>query len=49
MYLSIPWPLLKPWDSVGTARSAEGRANMRSFMDGYTKREVSFLTDIVVI
>ena len=39
MYLSIPWKLLKPWGSAGAARSAEGRANMRSFMDGYAKRE----------
>ena len=49
MYLSIPWPLLKPWSSVGAARSAEGRANMRSFMDGYAKREVSFLSDILLL
>ena len=39
MYLSIPWPLLKPWGAAGAAESAAGRANMRSFMDGYTKRE----------
>lgn len=39
MYLSIPWKLLKSWGSAGAARSAEGRANMRSFMDGYAKRE----------
>ena len=39
MYLSIPWKLLKPWGSAGAARSAEGCANMRSFMDGYAKRE----------
>lgn len=39
MYLSIPWALLKAWGAVGAASTGEGRANMRSFMDGYSKRE----------
>ncbi len=39
MYLAIPWALLKPWGSVGAATTKRGRANMRSFMDGYTKGE----------
>ena len=39
MYLAIPWPLLKPWGAWGAATTERGRANMRSFMDGYTKRE----------
>jgi len=39
MYQAIPWALLKPWGSWGTATTERGRANMRSFMDGYTKRE----------
>lgn len=39
MYLSIPWALLKPWGARGAASTEQGRANMRSFMNGYTKRE----------
>lgn len=39
MYQAIPWALLKPWGSWGTATTERGRANMRSFMEGYTKRE----------
>ena len=39
MYQAIPWALLKPWGSWGTATTERGRANMRSFMDGYAKRE----------
>ena len=39
MYQAIPWALLKPWGSVGAATTAQGRANMRSFMDSYAKRE----------
>ena len=39
MYLAIPWALLKPWGTVGAAKTAQGRANMRSFMEKYTKRE----------
>ena len=39
MYQALPWVLLKPWGSWGTATTERGRANMRSFMDGYTKRE----------
>ncbi len=39
MYQAIPWALLKPWGSWGTATTERGRAGMRSFMDGYTKRE----------
>ena len=44
MYLSIPWALLKPWGAMGASETAEGRANMRSFMDGYAKREFCELT-----
>ena len=39
MYLAIPWALLKPWGSVGASTTKQGRANMRSFMDSYTKQE----------
>ena len=39
MYLSIPWTLLRPWGAWGTAMTERGRANMRSFMDGYTKHD----------
>ncbi|WP_350454418.1 alpha/beta fold hydrolase [Slackia heliotrinireducens] len=39
MYLSIPWMLLKPWGAWGAAETPQGRANMRSFMDGFAKRE----------
>ena len=39
MYQVIPWTMLKPWGSWGTATTERGRAGMRSFMDGYTKRE----------
>ena len=39
MYLSIPWALLKPWGAWGAATTPQGRANMRSFMDKYGKRE----------
>ncbi len=39
MYLSIPWPLLKPWGAWGVAETERGRANMRAFMDSYDKRE----------
>jgi pimeloyl-ACP methyl ester carboxylesterase len=39
MYLAIPWALLKPWGAWGAATTPAGRANMRSFMDSYTKRE----------
>ena len=39
MYLAIPWALLKPWGARGAAETKAGRANMRSFMDGYGKRE----------
>ena len=39
MYLAIPWKLLKPWGANGASTTEEGRANMRSFMDSYTKRE----------
>lgn len=39
MYQAIPWALLKPWGAWGTATTEQGRANMRSFMDSYTKRE----------
>lgn len=39
MYLSIPWPLLKFWAQRGVATTERGRANMRSFMDSYPKRE----------
>ena len=44
MYRSIPWPLLKPWGAVGAAATPQGRANMRSFMDGYERREYCDLT-----
>ena len=39
MYQAIPWALLKPWGAWGAATTKHGRANMRSFMDGYAKRE----------
>lgn len=39
MYLAIPWSWLKPWGSVGCSQTAYGRGLMRSFMDGYEKRE----------
>ena len=39
MYRSIPWSILKPWAERGVATTKRGRANMRSFMDSYTKRE----------
>ena len=39
MYQAIPWALLKPWGAWGAATTKRGRANMRSFMDGYGKRE----------
>lgn len=39
MYQAIPWTMLKPWGSWGTATTERGRAGMRAFMDGYTKRE----------
>ncbi|MDO4536836.1 MAG: alpha/beta hydrolase [Coriobacteriales bacterium] len=39
MYTAIPWGLLKPWGTRGAATSAAGRANMRSFMDSYSKTE----------
>ena len=39
MYQAIPWALLKPWGAWGAATTPRGRANMRSFMDSYTKRE----------
>jgi len=39
MYQAIPWALLKPWGAWGAATTKHGRANMRSFMDGYGKRE----------
>ena len=39
MYMAIPWALLKPWGAAGAASTPEGRANMLSFMDSYTKRE----------
>lgn len=39
MYQSIPWALLKPWGAWGAAMSPHGRAQMRSFMDGYDKDE----------
>ena len=44
MYLSIPWALLKPWGAWGAAATERGRANMRSFMEGYSKREYCELT-----
>ena len=39
MYLAIPWALLKPWGAHGAATTKRGRANMRSFMESYAKRE----------
>ena len=39
IYQAVPWALLKPWGSWGTATTERGRANMRSFMDSYSKRE----------
>lgn len=39
MYAAIPWALLKPWGGWGAAATEQGRANMRSFMDSYPKRE----------
>ena len=39
MYQAIPWAMLKPWGSWGTATTERGRAGMRAFMDGYTKCE----------
>ena len=39
MYLAIPWKLLKPWGVWGVSTTQKGKANMRSFMDSYTKRE----------
>ena len=39
MYLAIPWALLKLWGAWGAATTDKGRANMRSFMDAYAKRE----------
>ena len=39
MYLAIPWALLKPWGVRGAAETEVGRANMRSFMESYGKRE----------
>ena len=39
MYQAIPWGLLKPWGARSAAVSEVGRANMRSFMDSYTKDE----------
>lgn len=39
MYLAIPWALLKPWGATGAAETPQGRANMRSFMESYNKRE----------
>lgn len=39
MYLAIPWGLLKVWGSHGVAVTERGRANMRSFMDSYSKQE----------
>ncbi|MBQ6491910.1 MAG: alpha/beta hydrolase [Atopobiaceae bacterium] len=39
MYQAIPWALLKPWGAWGAATTKRGRANMRSFMDSYGKRE----------
>ena len=44
MYLSIPWALLKPWGAAGASTTPRGRANMRSFMDSYDKREFCDLT-----
>ena len=39
MYKAIPWKMLKPWGSWGTAETAYGRELMRAFMDGYEKDE----------
>lgn len=39
MYLAIPWTMLRLWGAWGAAVTERGRANMRSFMDGYDKRE----------
>ena len=39
MYQAIPWRLLKTLGSTGVATTERGRANMRSFMDSYTKHE----------
>lgn len=39
MYQAIPWALLKVWGSRGAATTEQGRANMRSFMESYAKRE----------
>lgn len=39
MYQAIPWAMLKPWGAWGAATTEHGRANMRSFMGSYTKRE----------
>ena len=39
MYASIPWALLKPWGARGAATTERGRANMRSFMESYSKGE----------
>lgn len=39
MYQAIPWGLLKSWGARGAATTGRGRANMRSFMDGYEKGE----------
>ena len=39
MYQAIPWSLLKPWGARGAATTERGRAGMRSFMEGYAKRE----------
>lgn len=38
MYLAIPWTPLKFLGTQGIAATERGRTNMRSFMDGYTKR-----------
>ena len=39
IYLAIPWALLKPWGAHGATTTERGRANMRSFMEAYNKRE----------
>lgn len=39
MYQAIPWALLKPWGAWGATTTRRGRANMRSFMEGYAKQE----------
>ena len=39
MYQAIPWRLLKVLGSTGVATTQRGRANMRSFMDSYTKQD----------